>query len=60
MANISEFEKRLEKLINEYSLENESDTPDFILARYLIACLSTFNYATQARTRWYSNTVDKR
>lgn len=50
---MTSFEKELEQLINRYSLENESDTPDFILADYLRACLETFNNTTKARENWY-------
>jgi hypothetical protein len=47
------FEKELEGLINKYSLENASNTPDFILAEYLKDCLSAFNTAVKKRTDWY-------
>lgn len=47
------FEKKLKALINHYSLENGSDTPDFILAQYLNSCLQTFNTALKARDKWY-------
>ena len=36
------FEKKLVKLINEESLENGSNTPDFLLARYLVNCLRNY------------------
>ena len=39
------FEKELENLINIHSMENDSDTPDFILAEYLRKCLAAFNVA---------------
>jgi hypothetical protein len=48
-----EFAKELESLINRHSQENDSDTPDFILAGYLRDCLSAWNEATKARERWY-------
>ena len=48
-----EFAKELESLINRHCQENESDTPDFILANYLRDCLSAFNEATNRRERWY-------
>lgn len=38
-----DFEKELEMLINKHSKENESDTPDFVLAQYLKGFLT--NYA---------------
>ena len=49
----SEFQKQLAALINEYSKENDSDTPDFILARYLNAVLDNFNAAVMDREQWY-------
>ena len=49
----SNFEKELEQLINKHSIENESNTPDFILARYLMNCLQTLNILTERREDWY-------
>lgn len=49
----SQFQKELARLINEYSKENDSDTPDFILARYLNAVLDNFNAAVMDREQWY-------
>ena len=47
------FRKDLEQLINGYSMENNSHTPDFLLAQYLERCLDAFDEATRARDRWY-------
>lgn len=47
------FEKELKELINKHSIENESNTPDFILAQYLMACLKAFTTAIQQRENWY-------
>ena len=47
------FEKELESLINKYSLENLSDTPDFILAEYIQNSLIAFNKAVNHREMWY-------
>ena len=49
----SQFEKELAELVNKYSKENDSDTPDFILARYLNAVLDNFNAAVKDREQWY-------
>jgi hypothetical protein len=49
----SQFQKELEQLINEYSKENESNTPDFILAKYLNEVLKNFNAAVNEREEWY-------
>lgn len=50
----SQFRKDLESLLNQHSKENESDTPDFVLAEFLIRSLAAFNAATKRRTTWYA------
>ena len=50
---MEEFRKELRDLINKHSLENASDTPDFILAKYLSACLRSFDLAVKERDNWY-------
>lgn len=47
------FETELEHLINKYSKENDSNTPDFILAEYLKGCLDVFNNIVPKRDKWY-------
>ena len=47
------FKKELEVLINKHSIENESNTPDWLLAQYLLNCLAAFTTATQQRENWY-------
>lgn len=47
------FGKELERLINKYSIENESNTPDYILAQYLRGCLDAYSSAITQRDRWY-------
>ena len=49
----TDFRKELEQLINKYSKENGSDTPDFILARYLENVLENFDAAVKEREEWY-------
>lgn len=48
------FLRELEALINSHSIENESNTPDFILAQYIAGCLKAWNFATQARDAWFN------
>jgi hypothetical protein len=48
-----EFEQELQHLINKYSLENGSNTPDFLLAQYLTTCLAAWNEAIELREKWY-------
>jgi hypothetical protein len=47
------FKTELQHLINRFSKENDSNTPDFILAEYLSDCLAAFNTATQLRETWH-------
>jgi hypothetical protein len=49
----SELVGKIENLINEYSRENISNTPDFILALYLMRCLEAFETAVKNRDAWY-------
>lgn len=49
----SKFEKELQDAINKCSAENESNTPDWILAQYMGSCLRAFNVAVQQRENWY-------
>lgn len=45
--------EELEKLLNGVNAENESNTPDFILAQFLFSCLSAFDEAVNRRDKWY-------
>ena len=47
------FENELTAMLNKYSMENVSNTPDFILAQYLCQCLAAFNTAVQQRETWH-------
>lgn len=51
--NSKSFHDELTSVINRYSKENESDTPDYILALYLMACLDAFSFSVILRDRWY-------
>ncbi len=50
------FVREVAEVINRYSLENESNTPDFIIAEHLWSCLLSFNETVQSRNDWYSLT----
>lgn len=53
-VNKINFQSELESVINKHSQENESNTPDFILAQYMSDCLNSYNTAVKARDKWYS------
>lgn len=50
------FEDELSSLLNRHSMENASDTADFILAEYMTNCLIHFGLAVQAREKWFGRT----
>jgi len=52
--------RELQDLINKHSKENDSDTPDFILAQYVVLALTAFNTAIQQRETWYGRGADGR
>ena len=51
------FRVELERIINSFSRENGSDTPDFILSEYLTDCLDAYDKALQRREAWYDRKV---
>ena len=59
MGDMSEFEKELRDLINKYSEENYSNTPDFILAVFMNRCLLALGDAIVNRDSWYSKDKEK-
>lgn len=58
--SVSDFERDLMGVINSHSLENQSGTPDFLLAEYLMDCLRAFNRAVAARAEWRGEPVEFR
>lgn len=47
------LENELRALLNRVSRENVSNTPDFVLAQFILGCLAAFETATQQRETWY-------
>lgn len=47
------FKEALTEIVNIYSQENGSYTPDYIIAEYLIDCLAKFNKAVNDREVHY-------
>lgn len=56
-CEVKTLRQDLEDVINRHSAENESNTPDFILAGFLVDCLETFDHAVRAREKWYGREV---
>ena len=53
------FRKELCHLLNYYSKEGGSDTPDFILAEYLEGCLKVYDKTLKVRELWYNRALNK-
>jgi DNA-binding XRE family transcriptional regulator len=51
------LESELQNLLNYHSVESGSDTPDFILAAFLLGCLETYNKTLVAREKWYGRLI---
>jgi hypothetical protein len=47
------FREDLSALLNIHSMENSSNTPDFILAGYMLSCLDAFDTTVERREEWY-------
>jgi len=53
-----QFKHELRELLNRHSMENGSDTPDFILANYLCDCLEAWNLSVTQRSGWYKRSAE--
>ena len=51
MKNIETFRKEVEELVNRLSIDNECNTPDFILADYLVNCLQNYHETIKLRDK---------
>lgn len=51
------FEQKLASAVNGDCRENESDTPDFILAGFMNKVLGAYEFTVRERERWYGRTL---
>ena len=49
------FKKDLSGLINAFGLDNDANTPDYILADYLMDCFNVYRATKEANDRWHSS-----
>ena len=52
-VNETSFRAELQTLINRHSRENDSGTPDFVLADYMADCLAAYDKAVTRRNEWH-------
>jgi len=48
------FAQELRELLNKHSKEGKSNTPDLILAKYIMDCLCAYEEAVKARDQWWA------
>ena len=48
-----EFVSEIASVINRFSIENCSNTPDFILAEHVTQTLEQFAHTSRDREKWY-------
>ena len=51
--HVDTFESQLRRLLNTWSMEKTSDTPDFVLCQYMATSLEAFSAAVRRRDHWY-------
>ena len=56
---MSDFIRDLSAVINKYGKENDSNSPDFILAEYIEECLNSYARAVRKREVWYGREFDR-
>ena len=56
---MSKWRKEIEAAINRSSAVTGSNTPDFILAEYLVDCLMAFDKAVNRRNEWVGKIGDE-
>ena len=57
MPENAAFRVELTRLLNQHSRENASGTPDYILAEYLLGCLTAYDRALAQRETWHGRSV---
>lgn len=58
MLTQSTLEHDLAALLNRHSVENDSNTPDFVMAKFLLSCLRAFNTASVERKNLRAGDAD--
>lgn len=53
VIDVDELTRDIAGVLNKHCYENLSDTPDFILAEYVVECLRAWNGASTRREKWY-------
>jgi hypothetical protein len=49
----TDLEREIRQVLNRHSAENYSNTPDFVLANFLLRSMDAFTTAVKARDSWF-------
>ena len=52
-----DFKRELTELLNRHSREENSETPDFVLANYILRVLQAYEAAVVAREQWHGRDI---
>ena len=55
--NSKQLEKDIEVLMNQYNIDTMTDTPDFILASYLMTCLRNYMITKTDTEEWFGKRI---
>ena len=53
MKNQAQFKSELESLINKLSIDNDTNTPDFILAEMIVDFVNNIAIKIKQRDEWF-------
>jgi hypothetical protein len=53
MIDMKLFKVEIETLINIHCIDTELNTPDYILAEYLVNCLENYRKVNDQRDTWH-------
>ncbi len=53
-----DFSAELERLVNRFSIDNKSNTPDYLLAEFMLHCLAAFETTSLRREAWFGVSLD--
>lgn len=53
---MSDLGVEIRETLNRHCAENASNTPDYILAEFLLECLNAFDKGVRTRDNWYRMT----
>jgi hypothetical protein len=52
-THVSKLSSEISAALNRHNAELESNTPDYILAKFLLGCLQAWDNGVRERERWY-------